>query len=266
MYPPFRLPRTLARTMARALFLHASPCYNRARHHSVPFVGPSSTPPPLPHLLALCGAESRERRRTARASRSGRTERRERFLKSWRSGHPAGRRDGAQRQSESTRKLAGGSAPRARQDSPRRSESLLGGGGRGAVLARPLLRLAAAGNEQSGSGLTRARKGEGSPWEAGPEPPAGPGPRASGHARGLGQELSSALGDPAPVPRRLPTLTLPLPPPFAPPSRHPRGNRDGGTRPAEGSECDPSAGSRRVPETGSPARQRSAVGRVAGAP
>ena len=249
--------------MARALFLHASPCYNRARHHSVPFVGPSSTPPPLPHLLALCGAESRERRRTARASRSGRTERRERFLESWRSGHPAGRRDGAHPQSESARMLAGGSAPR--QDSPCRSESLLGGSGaasRGAVLASPLLRLAAAGNEhwQSGSGLTRARTGEGGPWEAGPEPP------VSGHARGLGLELSSALGDLAPVPLRLPTLTLPLPPPFAPPSRHPRGNRDGGTRPAEESECDPSAGSRRVPETGSPARQRSAVGRVAGAP
>ena len=84
-------------------------------------------PPPLPYLLALCGSESRERRRTARASRSGRTERRERFLESWRSGYPAGRRDGAHPQSESARMLAGESAPR--QDSPCRSESLLGGEG-----------------------------------------------------------------------------------------------------------------------------------------
>ena len=47
---PCILPRTLARILARALILHASPCYNRARHHSVH----SSVRPPHPLLFLTC--------------------------------------------------------------------------------------------------------------------------------------------------------------------------------------------------------------------
>ena len=106
-----------------------------------------------------------------------------------------------------------------------------------AAAARPAAALcwresfaAAAGNEESGSGWTRARKGGGSPWWA----------PASCHARGLGQDLSNACGYRDYDPWKT------------------------GSRPAQGSECAPSGGSRRVPEMGSPGRWREAGGALLG--